>query len=662
MGDIDGTTLAGEIRRVIIEQSYRANVGHIGSALSIAESWSPRCRRTARTRPTRPTATGSSSRRATPRSPSTRRSTSRAPARTGAIDTYCADGTLLGVHPEHDARGRRLLHRLARPGPFARCRRRARRQAAGLGRRVFVIISDAELNEGSTWEAVMFAAQHRLDNLSLLIDLNGQQALGYTRDVLDLGAVADKLSAFGWYGRDVRRPRPGGALRRCSGRRRRRAAAGARRPDDLRLRRLVHGDREIKWHYLPLTTRPTRPRSPSSRTAARAGVRNDFVDELVELAEADERVDAADRRPRLHGPRGVPEPVPGPLLQLRRRRAEHGRRRDRPRRGGLRAVRLLDRHLRDPAPLRVHPQRPRPAPAAGADRRRRRRLRLRPQRRHPLRARGLRGDARPAADHDRRPRRRGAGPRRAAGDRRPRRARSTSGSASAATRCPGSTGASSSAGSATVREGADAAIVAIGVDRPRGGRAAAELLAERGIEATVARRLLASTRARARTSPSCSRRAGGAHGRGALPRRRPRLAGRRDDRRARTRLPADPRRRRRGCRAGKRARRQYLEDRHGLDAPSTWPSSCAPGAPPAGRAREDLGRHRLLPRRARRCRSCTSACSPPSPRSAPTTRSSSSTTARPTTRREVLAELAERDPKVVVINHARAFGSQSAFT
>ncbi len=51
------------------------------------------------------------------------------------------------------------------------------------GRGSTVIVSDAELNEGSTWGAAMFAAQHRLENLVLL---------------LDLGDVEGKLSAFGW--------------------------------------------------------------------------------------------------------------------------------------------------------------------------------------------------------------------------------------------------------------------------------------------------------------------------------------------------------------------------------------------------------------------------------------------------------------------------------
>ncbi len=61
-----------------------------------------------------------------------------------------------------------------------------------------VLLSDAELNEGSVWEAAMFAAHHRLDNLVALVDVDGQQALGYTRDVLDLGSIEERFATFGW--------------------------------------------------------------------------------------------------------------------------------------------------------------------------------------------------------------------------------------------------------------------------------------------------------------------------------------------------------------------------------------------------------------------------------------------------------------------------------
>src|SRR5260370_33756638 len=65
-------------------------------------------------------------------------------------------------------------------------------------RRVFCLISDAECNEGSVWEAAMFAAHHQLYNLHVIVDCDGQQALGFTRDVLDISNLAERWRAFGW--------------------------------------------------------------------------------------------------------------------------------------------------------------------------------------------------------------------------------------------------------------------------------------------------------------------------------------------------------------------------------------------------------------------------------------------------------------------------------
>ncbi len=64
--------------------------------------------------------------------------------------------------------------------------------------RVFVMLSDGELNEGSTWEAVLFAAHHKLNNLVLIIDYNRMQALGFTHDTLQLDPLAAKFEAFNW--------------------------------------------------------------------------------------------------------------------------------------------------------------------------------------------------------------------------------------------------------------------------------------------------------------------------------------------------------------------------------------------------------------------------------------------------------------------------------
>jgi transketolase len=63
---------------------------------------------------------------------------------------------------------------------------------------VYNLLSDGELNEGSTWEAALAGSHWRLDNLIALIDVNGQQADGPSREVLDFEPLADKWRAFGW--------------------------------------------------------------------------------------------------------------------------------------------------------------------------------------------------------------------------------------------------------------------------------------------------------------------------------------------------------------------------------------------------------------------------------------------------------------------------------
>lgn len=62
----------------------------------------------------------------------------------------------------------------------------------------YVILSDGELNEGSNWEAIMLAGQHKLNNLVVLIDANKIQSLGNTKDVIDLSSLDIKLNSFGW--------------------------------------------------------------------------------------------------------------------------------------------------------------------------------------------------------------------------------------------------------------------------------------------------------------------------------------------------------------------------------------------------------------------------------------------------------------------------------
>jgi len=68
----------------------------------------------------------------------------------------------------------------------------------GLDYRVFVLLSDGECDEGSTWEAALFAPHHGLDNLVAIVDYNKIQSFGRVRDVLNLDPFAAKWESFGW--------------------------------------------------------------------------------------------------------------------------------------------------------------------------------------------------------------------------------------------------------------------------------------------------------------------------------------------------------------------------------------------------------------------------------------------------------------------------------
>ena len=74
---------------------------------------------------------------------------------------------------------------------------------AGQTHRVIVLLSDGECDEGSNWEAILFAAHHRLHNLCAIVDYNKIQLDGFTKDILDLEPFAGKWRAFGWHVLDI---------------------------------------------------------------------------------------------------------------------------------------------------------------------------------------------------------------------------------------------------------------------------------------------------------------------------------------------------------------------------------------------------------------------------------------------------------------------------
>jgi transketolase len=68
----------------------------------------------------------------------------------------------------------------------------------GTGQRVYAVLGDGECNEGSIWESLLFAAQFKLSNLLVIVDANGYQAMGLTKEIMDLGNLEEKFRAFGF--------------------------------------------------------------------------------------------------------------------------------------------------------------------------------------------------------------------------------------------------------------------------------------------------------------------------------------------------------------------------------------------------------------------------------------------------------------------------------
>ncbi len=280
-------------------------------------------------------------------------------------------------------------------------------------------MSDGECEEGTVWEAALFAAAQKLDRVAVIIDYNKWQATGRSDEVMALCPLGDKWRAFGWTVREVN-GHDVAALVTAAGERARRLgpAAGHRRPHGQGQRRVVHGGRQqlaLSHAQRPRNCRPRgrswgwhekRLRRHDHRTGRRRRPRRRPL-----------------RRHRQPAVRRFQGPAPGAVLQLRRGRRQHdghGRRH-----GHVRAAAF---HLHDHA-LRHHARhgadshrRLLPQPA-GDDRRHGQRAVLRLARPHAPFA-GRRGLPPRNPEHDGRlPGRRGRSPRRLVrdpGNRRPR--------------------------------------------------------------------------------------------------------------------------------------------------------------------------------------------------------------------------------------------------
>ena len=115
------------------------------------------------------------------------------------LNTYGLNGSELGGHVTHGNNEAITLstgslgHGLPYGIGIALSKKKKRH-----GGKVFIVMSDGECDEGTTWESALLAYQFKLDNLCVIIDRNGIQSLAKTEDTLQLEPLADKWKAFNW--------------------------------------------------------------------------------------------------------------------------------------------------------------------------------------------------------------------------------------------------------------------------------------------------------------------------------------------------------------------------------------------------------------------------------------------------------------------------------
>ncbi|MGH2279035.1 transketolase [Aliarcobacter sp. ERUVET-7] len=114
------------------------------------------------------------------------------------LDNVCKDGTFLGgipdpIIPGYETVNGSLGHGLGVGAGIAVALKTKQKSQS-----VVVLTGDGELNEGSNWEAIMFAQQHKLDNLTLIVDYNKVSMLDFSKNIINMNSLNKKFEAFNW--------------------------------------------------------------------------------------------------------------------------------------------------------------------------------------------------------------------------------------------------------------------------------------------------------------------------------------------------------------------------------------------------------------------------------------------------------------------------------
>jgi len=249
---MDSLILAKEIRRATLQMVHRVDASHVGGGLSMADLLAVLYGEILRFRPAEPKWADRD--RFILSKGHACAALYAALALKGTfpvaeLESYGRNGSKLMTHVSHKVPGVEFsTGSLGHGLPFA-CGKALAAKRAGNTWRVFAMLSDGELDEGSNWEAILFAPQHRLDNLTVMVDYNQIQSLGSVGEVLELAPLAEKFRAFRWAVREVD-GHDHAALRECF-----RALPFEKGRPNCVIARTVKGkgitfmENELKWHY-----------------------------------------------------------------------------------------------------------------------------------------------------------------------------------------------------------------------------------------------------------------------------------------------------------------------------------------------------------------------------------------------------------------------------
>jgi transketolase len=121
----------------------------------------------------------------------------------GELEQFGQNGSRLMTHVSHKVPGVEFSTGSLGHGLGFACGKALAAKRQKKSWRAFAMLSDGELDEGSNWEAILFAPHHKLDNLVAIVDYNKIQSLGSVKEVLDLHPLAEKFRAFNWAVREI---------------------------------------------------------------------------------------------------------------------------------------------------------------------------------------------------------------------------------------------------------------------------------------------------------------------------------------------------------------------------------------------------------------------------------------------------------------------------